>query len=96
MKKLIISALMASAVLTASLQAEVSIVSKSYQKVIKKKKPTWVKAAKVVPGSTVLYMNTLSNKGKETAEKLTVVKASATYVTRLTVEKHLESRKVFM
>jgi len=75
MKKLMISALMASAIFTATVQAEVSIVSKSYQKVIKKKKATWVKATKVVPGSTVLYMNTLKNKGKETAEKLTVVNA---------------------
>jgi len=75
MKKLLLSALLASGILTATVQADVTISSQSYQKVIKKKKASWVKATKVVPGSEILYINTLTNKGNDTAQKLTVVNA---------------------
>ncbi len=56
-----------------SVQAEVSIGSQSYQKVVKKKKAKWVKATKVIPGSVVLYINTISNKGTQKAENLVIV-----------------------
>lgn len=58
-----------------TLNAEVTITTRSYQKVIKKKKPVWVKATKVVPGNVVLYVNTIKNSSKERAENLTVVNA---------------------
>ncbi len=58
-----------------AVHAEVTITSKSYQKVIKKKKAKWVKATKVVPGNVVLYINTVANKGSENAKNLTVVNA---------------------
>ena len=58
-----------------TLYAEVTITTRSYQKVIKKKKVKWVKATKVVPGNVVLYVNTIKNSGNETAENLTVVNA---------------------
>ena len=75
MKKLLASVMIALAVMAVSVQAEVSITSQSYQKVIKKKKAKWVEATKIVPGTVVLYMNTLKNKGKKTAEKLAIVNA---------------------
>ncbi|WP_295421734.1 hypothetical protein [Sulfurovum sp.] len=75
MKKLFTSIMIALSMMVLSLHAEVTIKSQSYQKVIKKKKVKWVKAAKVIPGSVVLYVNTLKNKGKETAQNLTVVNA---------------------
>lgn len=75
MKKLLISLSIAMSVMTIASQAEVTINSQSYQKVIKKKKAKWVKATKVIPGSVILYMNRLKNKGTQTAEKLTVVNA---------------------
>ncbi|HHD78231.1 MAG TPA: hypothetical protein ENK98_01100, partial [Epsilonproteobacteria bacterium] len=71
MKKLLISLSIAMSVMTIASQAEVTINSQSYQKVIKKKKAKWVKATKVIPGSVILYMNRLKNKGTQTAEKLT-------------------------
>lgn len=75
MKKLFISLSLAMSVMAIAAQAEVTITSQSYQKVVKKKKAKWVKATKVVPGSVILYMNTLKNKGTQTAKKLTVVNA---------------------
>jgi len=75
MKKLLVGLTIALSVMALNVQADVTIKSQSYQKVIKKKKAKWVKAAKVVPGSVVLYVNTLKNKGKETAQNLTVVNA---------------------
>ncbi len=74
-KKLFTSLMIASSVMVMGLYADVTIKSHSYQKVVKKKKAKWVKATKVVPGSVVLYMNTLKNRGKETAQNLTVVNA---------------------
>lgn len=75
MKRLMIQIGLTLALLSAAAQAEVTITSKSYQKVIKHKKAKWVKATKVVPGNVVLYINTVHNKGKETAKNLTVVNA---------------------
>jgi len=73
MRKILTGLLVAVAMLTMSAQAEVTIKSQSFQKVVKKKKTKWVKAAKVIPGSVVLYVNTLKNKGKKAAQKLTVI-----------------------
>jgi len=56
-----------------SLYANVSITTQSYQRAAKKKNVKWVKATKVIPGSVVLYVNTLKNSGKETATRLEVV-----------------------
>ena len=74
MKKLLI-AMLVLAGFTASVHAEVTITSQSYQKVVKKKKSKWVKATKVVPGSVVLYINSIANKNAQKAENLTVVNA---------------------
>ena len=62
---------------TMSLQANVSISSASYQKQTKineagEKVTTWVKAQKVVPGTTIRYVNSLENSGNEEATKLVV------------------------
>lgn len=73
MKKLLTVSAIALAIMTMTVQAEVTISSQSYQKVVKKNKAKWVKAANVVPGSVVRYINTLKNKGKETAQNLVVV-----------------------
>ena len=75
MKKILTSISLAVTLLVISAQAEVTISSKSYQKVIKKKKAKWVKATKVIPGNVVLYVNTIHNKGKDSAQNLTVVNA---------------------
>jgi len=75
MKKLLISLSVVMTLMVMHAQAAVTITSQSYQKNSTKKKAKWVKATKVIPGSVVLYMNTLKNKGKDTAEKLTVVNA---------------------
>jgi len=69
MKKLIIAIVVLFATVTTA-QAKVSVSSASYQKMGNR----WVKAAKVVPGTTVKYINTLSNRGA-TASNLTVVNA---------------------
>lgn len=68
-------AVVALGMLITSVQADVTITSQSFQKVVKKKKAKWVKATKVVPGSVILYINTLKNKGKDAAQKLTIVNA---------------------
>ncbi len=75
MKRILTVSAIALAIMTMTAQAEVTISSQSYQKVVKKKKAKWVKATKVVPGTVVRYINTLKNKGKETAENLVVVNA---------------------
>jgi len=75
MKKLLTSLTIVLSIMTINAYAEVTIKSQSYQKVIKKKKAKWVKAGKVVPGSTILYINTLKNKGAETAQNLAIVNA---------------------
>jgi len=75
MKKLYIALMMISSLLIASVHAEVSITSQSYQKVLKKKKEKWLKASKVVPGAVVKYVNTLKNSGKGTAENLSIINA---------------------
>ncbi len=64
-----------------SAEAEVTITTHSYQKVIKKHKPTWVKATKVVPGNIVLYVNSVVNQGKQRAKELTVVNAIPEHTT---------------
>jgi uncharacterized repeat protein (TIGR01451 family) len=73
MKKILIGLSVMVMMFTVTSQAQVTIKSQSFQKVVKKKKTKWVKASKVIPGSVVLYVNSLKNKGKEAAQKLTVV-----------------------
>jgi len=51
-----------------TVSANVTISSSSYQKVGRK----WVAAAKVIPGTQVRYINTLSNKGANAASNLIV------------------------
>ncbi len=75
MKKLLVALAILMTMFTVASQAQVTMKSQSFQKVIKKKKAKWVKAGKVIPGSVVLYVNTLKNKGKEIAQNLTVVNA---------------------
>ncbi len=67
-------------------QASVSMSSASFQEQIKvtpngEKTYEWVKAEKIVPGTVIRYVNTLSNSGKKKATKL-VVKNS--------IPKHME------
>jgi uncharacterized repeat protein (TIGR01451 family) len=58
-------------------QANVSINSASFQEHTKvlpggKKVKEWVKASKVVPGTVIRYLNTLTNSGDKKATKLVV------------------------
>ena len=73
MKKIWMSLFVVVTLCTLTAQAQVIIKSQSFQKIIKKKKTKWVKATKVIPGSVVLYVNTLKNKGKEKAKNLMVI-----------------------
>ena len=68
MKKLIIAIVVLLTTVT-TIQAKVSVSSESYQKMGKK----WVKASKVVPGTKVMYINTLSNSGGSSATNLVLV-----------------------
>lgn len=75
MKKLLVTATLFGMVTLA--QAGVSISSASFQEQVKvnekgEKVKAWVKASKVVPGTTIRYVNTLNNNGKGTASKLVV------------------------
>ena len=73
MKK--ISILIAIFLMFSNLHAKVSITSFSYQKVKKNKRIKWVKASKVIPGTVLLYQNSLLNEDKVTAKKLVIVNA---------------------
>jgi len=77
MNKIFKSLFMAIVLLSATAYAEVSIVSQSFQKSKKKK---WIKTEKVVPGSVVMYRNTLANDGNQKAENLVVVNAVSKYM----------------
>ncbi len=55
--------------------AEVVIKSESFQEKIIKKQTKWVKATKVIPGTKIRYVNTISNKGTDTAKNLVVTNA---------------------
>ena len=74
MKKMLIACMVLIGFIV-SAQADVTITSTSYQKVVKKKKVKWVKATKVIPGSVILYVNSIANKNTQAAENLTVVNA---------------------
>jgi len=52
--------------------ADVSIKSKSLQEKTINKQTTWVKAAKVIPGTKIRYVNTISNNGNATAQNLVI------------------------
>ena len=73
MKKVIL----AIALTVATLHANVTISSASYQKKVKvnevgEKVTSWAKADKVVPGSIVRYLNVVENSGTQIANKLVV------------------------
>ncbi|MBN2824864.1 MAG: DUF11 domain-containing protein [Campylobacterales bacterium] len=68
MKKLIIAIVVLFTTVT-MLEAKVDVSTASYQK----KGSKWVKATKVVPGTMVKYINTLSNTGGESATNLVLV-----------------------
>ncbi len=70
MKKFVIAIVVLFATVT-SLCANLAVSTASYQKVGNK----WVKATKVVPGTTVKYINTLTSKASATATNLVVVNA---------------------
>jgi len=52
--------------------ADVSIKSQSLQEKIVNKQTKWVETTKVIPGTKVRYINTMSNKGNSVAEKLVI------------------------
>lgn len=52
--------------------ADVSIKSESLQEKTINKQTTWVKAVKVIPGTKIRYVNTISNNGNATAQNLVV------------------------
>lgn len=60
--------------LIASLAADVSLTSASYQEVADNTGPKgtlkWAPAAKVIPGTKIRYINTIHNNGNEAAQKL--------------------------
>ncbi|MDD5405403.1 MAG: hypothetical protein PHE73_00520 [Sulfurovaceae bacterium] len=69
MKKGFLSVLL---IFTLSAYANVEIKSESFQEKIINKQNTWVKAARVIPGTKVRYINTISNNGADTAENLVI------------------------
>jgi len=69
MKRLILSFIL---LYTVVLEAKVTINSASYQQVVKNGKKRWVKATKVVPGTIILYINTISNSGNSSASNLII------------------------
>jgi uncharacterized repeat protein (TIGR01451 family) len=54
------------------LYADVSIKSESLQEKTINKQTTWAKATKVIPGTKVRYINTISNNGNEIAQNLVI------------------------
>jgi len=52
--------------------ADVSIKSESFQEKTINKQTKWVKAAKVIPGTKIRYVNTMSNNGNKTAQNLVI------------------------
>ncbi len=54
------------------LYADVSIKSESLQEKTINKQTAWVHAAKVIPGTKIRYVNTISNNGNATAQNLVI------------------------
>jgi uncharacterized repeat protein (TIGR01451 family) len=54
------------------LYADVNIKSESLQEKIINKQTKWVQAAKVIPGTKIRYVNTVTNNGNETAQNLII------------------------
>lgn len=61
--------------LSAFVMADASISSASFQEKKIGKETKWVKATKVVPGTKVRYVNTVSNNGSEIATNLVITNA---------------------
>ena len=57
---------------TMSLEAKVTVNTASYQKIIKNGKKKWVKASIIVPNTTILYINTISNTSNNIAKELVI------------------------
>ena len=57
---------------TSVMHAEISMTSESLQEKRINKKVKWVKATKVIPGTKIRYLNTLSNTGDQAAEDLVI------------------------
>jgi len=81
MKKTLISLGIALATMTVASQASVSIATQSYQEQIVNGSTQWVQAVKVVPGTTILYQNTLTNNdATTTADNLNIVNQIPTHM----------------
>lgn len=52
--------------------ADVNIKSESFQEKIINKQTKWVQAVKVIPGTKIRYINTISNNGNEIAQNLVI------------------------
>lgn len=74
MKKGFLSVLL-TFVLSSIVYADVSIKSESLQEKTINKQTKWVQAAKVIPGTKIRYINTMSNNGTETAQNLVITNA---------------------
>ncbi|MDD2450517.1 hypothetical protein [Sulfurovum sp.] len=61
-----------SVLLTSVMHAEISITSESLQEKRINKQLKWVKATKVIPGTKIRYLNTVSNTGEQAAEDLVI------------------------
>ena len=70
MKHFIISIILLLSSVT--LEARVTVSSASYQQFIEHGKRKWVPTTKVIPGTIVLYINTISNKTAKIAKNLVI------------------------
>lgn len=59
-------------VFSSTIYADVSIKSQSFQEKTINKQTKWVKATKVIPGTKVRYVNTMSNSGTQAAQNLVI------------------------
>jgi uncharacterized repeat protein (TIGR01451 family) len=66
--------------LVTALQAQVDINTQSLQLVLEKDKKVWKPATRVVPGTVIKYVNTVTNDDKEVANDLVVVNNISKYM----------------
>jgi len=62
-------------VFSSTIYADVSIKSQSLQEKTINKQTKWVKATKVIPGTKIRYINTMSNNGTVMAQNLVITNA---------------------
>lgn len=79
MKKMI-KFLILSGLAATALQAQVGIKSESLQLVLEDDKKVWKQATKVIPGTVIRYINTVTNDDKEVATNLVVVNNVSEYM----------------